>query len=126
VKDVGVGTAHEALLNWPQYSSASMIVIQRKRSAVARLATSAEHGACPLANRISIIVNWLIGPVVRVGEDIGPELGHLAVVAIFARVCEKDAAGIVLGRLWLSRSTRACVATPLVGYTCHFLLLLSQ
>jgi hypothetical protein len=40
---------------------------------------------------------WLIGPVGRIGEHVGPEVGHLAVVAIVASVREKDTAGIVLG-----------------------------
>jgi hypothetical protein len=53
----------------------------------------------------SVIINWLISPVVWIGQNVGPELGHLAVVAIFAGVCEKDAPSIVLGRLWLARST---------------------
>jgi UvrD-like helicase C-terminal domain len=44
----------------------------------------------------SIVVNRLIGPVARVGEHVGSVGGHLAVVAVFARVCEKDAASIVL------------------------------
>jgi hypothetical protein len=74
------------------------------------------HGACSLTDGFlqdfrrdathsfcrPILINWLIRPVCRVGEHVGPELGHLAVVAIFARVGEKDATGIVLGRLWLA------------------------
>jgi len=77
------------------------------------------HGACSLTDGFlqdfrreathsfcrSILINWLIGPVCRVGEHVGPVPSHLAVVAIFAGVCEKDATGIVLGRLWLARST---------------------
>jgi len=76
-----------------------------ERSALARLANPAEHGGWPAGQSGSILVNRLIGPVCRVGEHVGPVPSHLAVVAIFAGVCEKDATGIVLGRLWLARST---------------------
>ena len=34
----------------------------------------------------SILINWLIRPVCRVGEHVGPVASHLAVVAVFAGV----------------------------------------
>ena len=75
------------------------------------------HELVPKAARIAVMLNPANAraettledvpeaPVARVGEHVGPVASHLAVVAIVARVCEKDAAGIVLGRLWLARST---------------------
>ena len=76
------------------------------------------HGACSLTDGFlqdlrrrqltvlrSILINWLVGPGCRVGEHVRPVPSHLAVVTVFARVCEEDAAGIVLGGLWLARST---------------------
>jgi putative tryptophan/tyrosine transport system substrate-binding protein len=70
----------------------------------------------------SIIVNRLIGLVRRIGQDVRPKLGHLGVVAILARVCKKDATGIVLRRPQLARAAGARFWSPFLRYGYHFLL----
>jgi hypothetical protein len=74
----------------------------------------------------SILINWLIRPVRRIGEHVGPVASHFAVVAVLTRVCKKYPASIVLWCPQLARAAGARFWSPLLGYACHFLLLLGQ
>lgn len=61
------------------------------------------HGACSLTDGFlqdfrreathsfcrSILINWLIRPVRRIGEHVGPVASHFAIVAVLTRVCKK-------------------------------------
>ena len=69
-----------------------------------------------------IIINWLVSPVRRIGEHVGPKLRHLAVVAVLTGVGEKDATGIVLRRPQLARAAGARFWSPFLRYAYHFLL----
>jgi hypothetical protein len=84
------------------------------------------RAACVFARSLavlrSIIFNRLVSPVRRIGEHVRPELGHLRVVAVLARVCEKDAARIVLRRPQLARAAGARFWSPFLRYAHHFLL----
>jgi hypothetical protein len=72
---------------------------QHKHSPIRTLKQKGD-ARCPnrLPPALSIFINRLISPILRIGQHVGPELRHLAVVAILAGVSQKNAAGVVLRR----------------------------
>jgi hypothetical protein len=51
---------------------------------------------------MSFLLDWLVGPVIRVLKDVGPKLGALLLLALVANESAEDAASIDQLATWLT------------------------
>ena len=49
-----------------------------------------------------LLLDWFVGPVVGVGENVGPEAGALPLLALVANESAEDAASIDQLATWLT------------------------